>query len=366
MDSKNPGRIGEEIGSSPPPPERKAARPWSAAGGLAVKVAISTAILVYLLSHVPLGDIGDALVGVQPLYLVLGLAAIPVTGFLVAAQQKVLTDLQGLRLSVMKIAEVNLIIRFYGLILPGPVAGLIRWHRFAQPTKKPAEALAAVIFNRGLDLIVVVALGLVFWLWARPPDVSPLLSLLMVAMLGGLLLVQSAIFNRHVTGWTRRLLESGRMRLIPRVARVKIAKAATAAAVFDALPKKTLAYMVGLVVSRQLITVLALVLFARAIGIDLLFTVAGWIDAFLHILLIIPISVAGLGVREAGLVISLQTYGVSPADALALSMILLGKKILRAGFGGILEIRHVLLRPARYPREMPRTGVRAAIRSRNF
>jgi len=339
-------------------------RRWTAAGGLAVKVAVSTAILVYLLSHVPLADIGQALSGVDPLYLILGLAAIPVTGLLVATQQKVLTDLQGLRLSVMKIAEVNLITRFYGLILPGAVAGLIRWHRFAQPTKKPAEALAAVIFNRGLDLIVVVALGLVFWLWARPPDVSPLLSLFMVVMLGGLLLVQSAIFNRRVTAWTRRILESGRMRLIPRIVRVKIAKAATAAEVFHALPNKTVALMVGLVVSRQLIIALALVLFARALGIDLLFAVAGWIDAFLHILLMIPISIAGLGVREAGLVVSLQTYGVSPADALALSMLLLGKKILRAGIGGILEIRHLLLRPASNPREIPRTGVRGAIRSR--
>jgi len=328
-------------------------------------VAISAAILTYLLSHVPLADIGRALSGVQPLYLVLGLAAIPVTGLLVAAQQKVLTDLQGLQLSVMKIAEINLITRFYGLILPGAVAGLIRWHRFAQPTRKPAEALAAVIFNRGLDLIVVVALGLVFWLWARPPDVSPLLSLLMVAMLGGLLLIQGAIFNRRVTAWTRRLLERGRMRLIPQVLRMKIAKAATAAEVFDALPKRTVAYMVGLVVSRQLIIALALVLFAKAVGIDLLFAVAGWIDAFLHILLMIPISVAGLGVREAGLVVSLQTYGVNPADALALSMLLLGKKMVRAGIGGILEIRYVLMRPAPPTGEMPLPGMSAASRSRS-
>ncbi len=336
---------------------------WAQVGILALKVSVSFALLAYLLAHVPLAEIGSALSGVQPLYLLLGLAAIPVTGLLAAAQQKVLTDVQGLRLSVVKIAEINLITRFYGLILPGAVAGLIRWHRFATPSKRPAQAFAAVIFNRGLDLIVVVSLGVVFWFWARPPDVSPLVSLALVALLAGLLVVQVAIFNRHVTAWTRRLLESRRTRLVPRIIREKAAKTVTAAGVFDGLPKSKVAYLIGLVVTRQLITVLVLVWFARAVGIDLLFAVAGWIEAFLHILLMIPVSVAGLGVREAGLVVSLQAYGVNPADALALSMLLLGKKIVRAGFGGLLELRHAFLRREASKPSVPFSGGSPAERS---
>lgn len=150
---------------------------------------------------------------------------------------------------------------------------------------------------------------------------------------------------------------------MPGIIREKAAKAATAAGAYDGLPRAKVAYLVGLVVTRQLITVLVLVWFARAIGIDLLFTVAGWIEAFLHILLMIPVSVAGLGVREAGLVVSLQTYGVSPADALALSMLLLGKKIVRAGFGGLLELRHAFLRPDSSTREVPISSRRPAERS---
>jgi uncharacterized membrane protein YbhN (UPF0104 family) len=77
----------------------------------------------------------------------------------------------------------------------------------------------------------------------------------------------------------------------------------------------------------------------------------------------IPISVAGLGVREAGLVVSLQAYGVNPADALALSMLLLGKKILRAGFGGLLELRHAFLRRSASTPSVPFSGGSPAKRS---
>jgi len=331
--------------AGPDNPSRSPRDRWRSFSAWIVKLAISFGILAYLLSHVPLGEVWRALASVHPAYLALGLAAIPVTGLLAAAEQKVLSDRQGLRLSVLKIAQINLMREFYALFLPSAVAGIIRWHRMAQPSKRPAEALAAVVFNRGLDVIVAVALGLVFWLWARPADVNPAVSFLLVTALAGLLALQAAAFNRRVTDWVGRLLAGDRMRSLPAIVRKKLGKAVSAAGVFDALPKRTIGYMSGLAVIRQLIGVLVLVWFARAIGVDLLFAVAGWIQAFLHILLTIPISIAGLGVREAGLVVSLQGYGVTPADALAISMLLFGKKLIRAGVGGVIELHHAFLSP---------------------
>jgi glycosyltransferase 2 family protein len=319
------------------------------------KLLVSAGILAYLLSIVPVAEIGAALVGVDLRYVFLGFAIIPFTGLAAALQQKVLTDRQGMRLSVARIAEINLTARFYDLFLPGSVGGLIRWRRMSLPERKPAEALAAIVFNRGLETVVMVALGLGFWFWARPPGVSPLITVALVVGFAALLLLQVGVFNRRFAAWSCRVLEGRVGRLVPGLVRTRIAKVLNAAGVYDTLSARSVAYIVALSLGRHLLGILGLVWLAYAVGVWLPFAVAGWIDSFLALVLMLPISIGGLGVREASLVLFLQAYGVAVADALALSALLLARKLLRAGAGGVFELYRAFgPRPSEQP--VPRTS----------
>jgi hypothetical protein len=67
---------------------------------------------------------------------------------------------------------------------------------------------------------------------------------------------------------------------------------------------------VALCVLRHLIVVVAFVWFAAAIGVALPFATAGWVQSGLLLALMLPIAYAGLGVREAGLVVFLGLFGV--------------------------------------------------------
>jgi hypothetical protein len=56
----------------------------------------------------------------------------------------------------------------------------------------------------------------------------------------------------------------------------------------------------------------------------------------------LPISIAGLGVREGTLVGVLPLYGVNPSAAVAFSFLLLARTIVLGIGGGLLEARYRL------------------------
>ena len=61
----------------------------------------------------------------------------------------------------------------------------------------------------------------------------------------------------------------------------------------------------------------------------------------------LPISIAGLGVREGVLVLLLASYGVSAPDALAYGLVAFAVSVLAPGLAGaIVEADRLLLRPA--------------------
>ena len=64
-----------------------------------------------------------------------------------------------------------------------------------------------------------------------------------------------------------------------------------------------------------------------------------WIWAILSLVLFLPITVAGLGLREGTLVGILGTFGVKPEIALALSFSLLGLQVALAILGGLIELK---------------------------
>jgi len=56
----------------------------------------------------------------------------------------------------------------------------------------------------------------------------------------------------------------------------------------------------------------------------------------------LPISISGLGVREGGLIMLLEPFGVSGATAVALSFLMLARSLLLGAIGATLEIQSAL------------------------
>ena len=85
------------------------------------------------------------------------------------------------------------------------------------------------------------------------------------------------------------------------------------------------------------IGIASFVCFARALRIAAPAVDLGWVRAALDLVLILPISIAGLGVRDASVVAMLSHLGVPSAAALAFSFLLLARTLSVALLGGLVE-----------------------------
>jgi uncharacterized membrane protein YbhN (UPF0104 family) len=83
------------------------------------------------------------------------------------------------------------------------------------------------------------------------------------------------------------------------------------------------------------LTVLAL---AMALGIPVGIPEALWINALSYLAILLPIAVAGLGMREAAVLAALVPLGVARADALALALLMLAMTLINALVGAAVQI----------------------------
>jgi uncharacterized membrane protein YbhN (UPF0104 family) len=97
----------------------------------------------------------------------------------------------------------------------------------------------------------------------------------------------------------------------------------------------------ALSIVRNAFAVTALISFARAVGVSAPLADLGWVRSVIDLLLILPISIAGVGVRDASLVALLAPLGVPSSTALALSFLLLGVTLMIAITGGLVEALRV-------------------------
>ena len=108
------------------------------------------------------------------------------------------------------------------------------------------------------------------------------------------------------------------------------------------LSGRQLGCAVVLALAENLAATVVIYLLALSVDVTVPFISLGWIRAVVQLLVFLPISIAGLGVREGGLMLALEPYGVSGTNAVALSLLVFAIGILVGAIGGALEVRRQL------------------------
>ncbi len=231
---------------------------------------------------------------------------IPVMGYIDANRTKMMTDLQEMTLSVAAICRINFITSFYSLFLPGYLAGgVIRWHRIARHDKKPAQALAIVLYGRVLSTLISVAIGFACWaLDARARSVPVYGIALAVLFVGSLVRILGAVHRparerRGAIGWIGR-------RWVPKAVSSKLGKVLHSASRFDQLGARRLAATVGLLCVHELIGILSFYWLAVALHLPLSFISIGWIRCYIALITMLPLTLMGIGVRDGSLILLLE------------------------------------------------------------
>lgn len=287
--------------------------------GFAVKLFISAALLTVVLRRLDVSAVGEALSRLDAATLVTA------AGLYVLAHA-----LNGLKLQLVMpgrpladMVRYTFVALYYGTVLPGQLLGdAMKAYRLVRPEDDGSLVVAAVVVDKitGLAALVLIT-GIALLIDPRGfPQFFPALAF---ALFAGLIL---ALFLPLVVPKFPNALDNALGRFL---------RAWHASA--QDWGQMVASFFTG--VAFQLLSVIVVAYLGVGMGIGLSF--AAWVAVvgLVSLVLLLPVTVAGIGLREGGLVILLGFVGVAPAEAVALSFALLGYTLFGAVLGALADFK---------------------------
>ena len=317
-----------------------------------LKALITSGLLYYIFNNIPVSEIVPAIASAQIHFFAIAFLLVLLMNYVASCRMKRLTDRQGMTVTRRRIFEINLIANFYGLFLPGSLAGgAVRWEKLYKTDKNGMGAFVAIIFNRFILTTATAATGVIFWALAGNYMSNRAAGLSLMGILAILLVLQGAMINSRIFPWVERSLE-GKKRM-PEIVRSKLRKLTLSLRQNRDLPLTSLLWLAALSFIEEFLGVVSYYFVSLAIGMEVSFVHLGWIRSCILIVTMLPISFSGFGVREGTLIALLAPYGVSGTVAVAFSLLLFARSLLMAGIGGVLETANLLFPTSRKAIEEP-------------
>lgn len=298
-------------------------------GKLIFQALVTVGLLVWLFSRMDLQTLRDHLFSVNPAWFALAVAIYFCNLLISAIRWRLI--LQGVQryAPFALLLRLNLVGAFFNQVLPGAVSGdAIRAYYTRPHSGGFSVALAVVLAERLLGLAALFVLVLLAYLGfgshlPAQPQLLWVLGLLFAGYVGGM----SVLLSARLDPWVRRLGRAGE-----KIQKIQIA--------FRQIcrPQRGLVWILFWSLWVQLLSIALFWSVARALGLELAPLALWMVWPLVTLLTVIPISLAGWGLREGLLVFYLTGLGVAADQALMLSL-LTGFAVLLAGLpGGLVWI----------------------------
>lgn len=298
-----------------------------------LKLLISASLLILLFARMDLGAIGRALTSIRLEWFSLAAAMTFGSMSIAAMRWKVLLP----EIPYLRLARYSLIGQFYSVVLPGQIAGdAVKAWKMSEGTPEPMKVLASVLVDRVIGLIallIVATLGAAFsssavarTLWV------PLL--LLTAALAAMPYVLTASFIWRPAG--RLIAKSGAVRPHIDAISEKLALMLRAWDGFAREPMRIAAtFFLGII--YQLLAVAICFALAQGMNIEIDIQEWMWITGLAAIVVLLPVTIGGLGLREGTLVGALLYFDIPAEKSLMLSLQLFMLLVLLAIAGWIAD-----------------------------
>jgi len=234
----------------------------------------------------------------------------------------------------------NLISKFYSLILPGQFSGDIVKAVVASPHRYTREHLTASIFYDKLSglagMLLLSFIAILLSSIAIPPMAIAVVAVFFVGVV--VTMMYGSSIPLVMVKWHQR----SPIRPFPFL--LTITKFLEKSARAYPVKEKRLIYSIILGILYQLVGASVVYWIARDIGVLVPIWDWFWILGGLSIILLIPVTIAGLGVRECGLIGILSLFSIPAEKAIVLSLIILGLQVFLALIGLCVEGKRIIER----------------------
>ena len=311
---------------------RRAVRP--------LQLVLSATLLIALYRETAIADVAANLADSAPDRLLGSCGLVLAMHGLIAWRLRLLVEAHGVRLTISDALAAHLASLFYKLFVPGGTVGSVaaRVLCVRRELRGRSAALPVVFVERIGATLGLCLVGLACWVFERPPMPSTPATamagcLVVVSVVTSILLAPASarLTRALISGLDRAFLSDAFERWLDAVAPIRSLLASR----FSLLLSVSLAvHVLGVAVFCALASALAIPgdLFAW-----------GWIRAVVILVTMLPVSVAGLGVRDVSLIYLLGFYGVGVEEALALaSLVFVVTVLMVALLGGLSELARAL------------------------
>ncbi len=293
--------------------------------GPVLRIALSLGLLALVLRQVGWEQTWAAFRGARLSYLTAALGLAFASIVVRAFRWKILLDALGVRASLRRLTALYFIGTFFSTFLPTGVGGdVVRAYELARQSERPAEVVGTVLLDRAAGLLVlflIAAGALPFSHRLIGPEIAGLIVTLTVLGWGALAL----LLRRD---WLERL---GPLRWVSKVRALE--------QVYESVYACGTRAAGGALVASLGMNAL-LIAMNYLIGLSLGVFVSLWyyllFVPIISFLLVLPISLSGLGLREGGYVYLFAQAGVPAPLALTISLMVYAFNVATGSVGGIL------------------------------
>lgn len=304
-----------------------------------IRLGISCLLVGYLAVKVDWALILLALKQIDlPLYATSTLLAL-VSSFFLACKYYLLIRGTSISRSIPSLIKINFISRFYALFLPsaiGPEA--VRWFKVTRNQKGRAFFLAVTVFERLIFLFVLLLFGITpLFFYSSHAEIVTLRIRILPAVIVSLSFICLSI-TYYISPTVRSFLNSIIDRTLSwRWKQPDIASFLRNFSLKNSKPS-LYAYIFGLSLIWQIFFLGRLFILFKSAAIPLSFMDVAWMGSLVLLLQVLPISFAGIGVREGAYAYLFTVFNLPPEKGVLVGILFFSQMLLMSLIGGILEL----------------------------
>lgn len=303
-----------------------------------LKLAVGLGLIAFALSRVPLDELTFELSNAKPWLVVLAMLVFWLAMVVNAAKWQVLLRARTILVPFGAILNYTFVGFFFNNFLPASIGGdVMRGYGLARYTDRNADAAASVVLDRLIGLsayMSVAAVAALLTVYVTGHYELRVLAWAAVAALGVLAIIAGILLSRRLRRGVDRLLAPTFLRPL---ARIWSALSQAFEAYRFAYGSLALAFGVGLL--GILCTSMVNFILSESLGGGITLLQAFLFTPLIALVLIIPISIGGLGLNQVAYPFFYGLVGIPAAHAIGLSLLIQSVQIVCSLPGGVLWLR---------------------------
>lgn len=306
------------------------------------QLSLSVLLLFFFAANVDWNEMGLAFSGLRLHFYIISALTALLGPIILAGKYNLLTSHTTLDIPFTRLMAINYIARFYALFLPtalGPEA--VRWYKITKNKEGKSFFLASTIVERIFFLLLLFICGSVPLFFSREPAIQRL-----AAKLWPLLAVMGAGFVLVLVYFLYQPLHRAFKRFI--VKKLRLANGSRLHEFLDNFSvqnasSKVLGILFLLTVVWQLSFLIRMYFIFVSLGLPFGFWDVTWMGSLVLLLQIIPVSFAGIGVREGAFSFLFSLHGIQSEPGVVVGILFFSQMLILCFVGWLCQLfeRHL-------------------------